>query len=266
MDNNLKLHIVTALDAAGIKATQQQIDGLTNKVSEFNNKSASSVKGFNNSLMKLPGTLGKVAMGVRGIAAAAGPIALIVTVFTEAYEVGKKLHTMLGNLFGDWIPWLKTAEQVQEEQLKKQEEQEKAYAQEVETIKQVAGAQDKLADKKHADVEKHIKDMERETAACLRQAETISGIKDARDDARVLQMERQKFEEQRYYQSIGDDDAAEQVGKIYDIGIKQLQMEREMQENAMQKLKVDETLQDQKLKLKAYQQELGNAQKNLDRA
>ena len=42
MTNNLKLQIITALDNAGIQATKQQINSLTNQVQTANSNISSS--------------------------------------------------------------------------------------------------------------------------------------------------------------------------------------------------------------------------------
>lgn len=123
-----------------------------------------------------------------------------------------------------------------------------------------------MSAKKQDDIQKTIKNIDSETKAYLTQADTISNIKNAGDDARVLMLERMKFEEQRYYQSIGNEDASEQIGNYYDVAIKQLQLENSMKDNAMQQLKANEQLDGQKRKIVEYYKQLEEATENYYKA
>lgn len=141
MDNQLKLSIVTALDAAGLKATQQQIDGIAEKVKKFNDsqsKGQGESDKLNNSLTKLPGTLGKIASGLGGIGKAAGTIGAVIAVFNEARATGEKFREWLGATFGDTLPMLKTFNQQMLEILETEQELTRAYDSELAAVKAVA--------------------------------------------------------------------------------------------------------------------------------
>ena len=83
MDEKLRLAIVTALDNAGIKATQDQIDGLASKLKKVNVEG--KAEKLENALGKLPGKLGGVSKALGGIV---GKLGLVAGAFTTGYELG----------------------------------------------------------------------------------------------------------------------------------------------------------------------------------
>lgn len=94
-DSKLKLSIITALDNAGIKATKEQIDQLSNKLNNLNAKS--NVDGLNKELTKMPGKFGKISEQIGGVGAKLG------TVYAcwKALEGGLKIGQGIFKQFGD---------------------------------------------------------------------------------------------------------------------------------------------------------------------
>ena len=84
-NSTLRMDIVTALDNAGIKATEQQIAGLEKQLNKVNQKS--KLDNLENSLGKLPGNLGKIQGALGGIAAKA---ASVFGAFMMGYDIGTK--------------------------------------------------------------------------------------------------------------------------------------------------------------------------------
>lgn len=84
-NGTLRMDIITALDAAGIKATQQQIDGLTKQIEKVNSKG--NIDKLENALGDMPGKLGKISKALGGVA---GKIGGVIGAFTTGYEIGTK--------------------------------------------------------------------------------------------------------------------------------------------------------------------------------
>lgn len=84
-NSTLKMDIVTALDNAGIKATEQQIAGLEKQLNKVNEKS--KLDKLENSLGKLPGNLGKIQSALGGIAA---KVSSVIGSFVMGYDIGTK--------------------------------------------------------------------------------------------------------------------------------------------------------------------------------
>ena len=76
LDSKLRLQIATVLDNAGIKATEQQIDGLATQIQKINKEAES--KKLENALGNLKGPLGQIGKALKGMPA---QIALIAGAF-----------------------------------------------------------------------------------------------------------------------------------------------------------------------------------------
>lgn len=107
LDSKLRLQIVTALDNAGIKATEDQINGLASKIQNINKEAAD--KKLENAIGGLPGKIGKISKGLGGVA---GQMALVVGAFQTGWEIGTKFFdTVIKGWFGweDAVTKLKKA-------------------------------------------------------------------------------------------------------------------------------------------------------------
>lgn len=88
-DSKLRLQIITALDNAGIKATQDQISKLENQLKNVNAKS--NVDGLNKELTKMPGKFGKISEQLGGVAGKLGTVYAIWKSFTGGLQIGHKV-------------------------------------------------------------------------------------------------------------------------------------------------------------------------------
>lgn len=107
LDSKLRLQIVTALDNAGIKATEDQINGLVSKIDKINKQTSQNK--LENALGDLNGPLGKIGKALTGMP---GQIAAVVGAFTTGYEIGTKFFdTVIRGWFGweDAVTKLKKA-------------------------------------------------------------------------------------------------------------------------------------------------------------
>lgn len=60
-DSKLRLQIITALDAVGLKATKQQIDGIQKSIKGTGNSGVQMGQKLGGALNKLPGLAGDIA-------------------------------------------------------------------------------------------------------------------------------------------------------------------------------------------------------------
>lgn len=224
-DSKLRLSIVTALDSAGLKMTKEQIDAVEQSLNKLNKDNGSSgLDGMSKSALKLHGNLGKVVESLGAVGKAAGAAGLVVAVFKEAYEVGQKMRAWLG----ERIECLQTEEQLLQKSLEYEQQRAEQYNQELDLIKKVAEKKTEIYSKEQVENDKSIKQLDDKTKAYFRQVEAINGLNKNIGNAKAIQLERAKFEDMLAYQNIGENDAAEQIGKAYDVAIQQLKVEDEL--------------------------------------
>ena len=117
-DSKLRMQIVTALDNAGIKATESQLKSLEGQISKINSKT--DVSKLQGALGDMPGKLGKIGKSLGGIG---GQLTLIIGAFTTGYEIGTMFFDkVVKGLFG----WKDPIDQLIEanKKLKKQQDEE----------------------------------------------------------------------------------------------------------------------------------------------
>lgn len=209
-NNKLRLQIVTELDAAGIKATKEQVDQLELGLRRAGSSGAETGQKFGqleNALGKLPGPIGKIGGALGGLA---GQATMVIGAFKLGWDIG------------DWLqehciaPLLGIKDPIEE--LKKEN---KEYEQQMKALKasleEVTAAEMKRMDAASASAEKALKKIDEQTAAYFRQAASLEGLKKAEGNAEMMQLERSKFEDMKAYSDAGYTDAAEQIGKYYDV-------------------------------------------------
>lgn len=96
-DSKLRLQITTALDAAGIKATKDQIDGLEKRLSKTSRAGVDGLDGVEKKIGKLKGPLGQVQEIFGGLAA---KITAVVGAFALGWEIGDKIQGWADKLLG----------------------------------------------------------------------------------------------------------------------------------------------------------------------
>lgn len=86
----LRLQIITALDAAGIKATQDEVDALTRKLDSIGKKNPTEK--LEEKLTKLPGKLGDIVSGMGKFGKALGVVGGIAEAFKQGWEIGSWIN------------------------------------------------------------------------------------------------------------------------------------------------------------------------------
>lgn len=221
VNNKLRLQIVTQLDAAGIKATKEQVDQLELGLRRAGNTGEQAGQKFGaleKALGKMPGPIGKIGSAIGGLG---GSISLIIGALTMGIEIGNKIYEKFVGPLQDWIYGTKELEKA-----------EKAYE---DRMKQMQATLDEnlKAEKERRDAmakssESAIKAIDNETAAYLRQANVITGIKKAQGNAEMMRLEAAKFEEMSAYSRAGNNEAAEQIGRYYDVLIAELDAKQQL--------------------------------------
>jgi len=110
----------------------------------------------------------------------------------------------------------------------------KNYDNELQALKtsldEVVSAEMKRFDASAAAAEKGIKAIDEQTAAYFRQVAALNGLKKAEGNAEMLQLERAKFEDMKAYSDAGSPEAAEQIGKYYDVLEAELAAKQQLEE------------------------------------
>lgn len=231
VNNKLRLQIVTELDAAGIKATKDQVDALElglRRAGHTGEESGEKFGRLEKALGKLPGPLGKIGGAMGGLA---GKATMIIGAFSVGVEIGQKIVDKL------LVP-MGLMRDAQKEIIK----ENKAFAAQQENLMAIAEAAHQAEMKRMAEMEensrKAIKAIDDETQAYMRQATALQGLAKAGDSAEIMQLERMKFEEMRDLSTAGYAEAAEQVGKYYDVAIEELRVKEQLRQFDMESAKM----------------------------
>lgn len=226
MDSKLRLNIVTALDNAGIKATKEEIDGLEKELKKVNQSGQEGFGGLDKSLTGLPGKLGKVTGGLGTLGKAFGTVGAAMAVFKEGFEIGKGIREWLG----ERIEWLQTEEQAAKKLAEEDEERQRGLQQEIELMQMVSNRKMELWSKEQNAIDKTVSKIDEQTKAYFRQVEALKGMQSARNNAEALKLERMKFEDMTAYQAAGYGEAAEQLGKAYDVALEELKVKQQLRD------------------------------------
>jgi len=87
-DSKIRLQIVTALDAAGLTATKEQIDKMENALAKANKSGSDGLTGLEKKLGKIPGPVGKIADVFDGLGGKIGKFGGIASAVIGAFKVG----------------------------------------------------------------------------------------------------------------------------------------------------------------------------------
>ena len=216
VDNKLRLSIVTALDNAGIKATEQQIDGLAKSIQKVN-KEADSTK-MENAIGDLGGKLGKIGKSLSGMPA---KIALIVGAFQTGWEIGTKFFDVV---IKGWFGW--------EDAITKLKKSNRALQKEMlATATSLDAAMSKgeiYQDRQISKIDAAIQRINAQTQAYTRLSKAKSDFDNSGADMETQKLERERFEDMLALQANGEYDRAEQVSKIYDVYRQELEAKKQM--------------------------------------
>lgn len=227
--SDIRLQIVTALDAAGIKATQQQIDRMANSVAASNRKMGSSANDAASAFGRMGGPVGKLTGAFGKLGGTMGKVAGIGGMVAGAFEMGWSVGTKLydGLVF------------IRKELLGIKTESEKiveANKREARAAKEMEAMLDKTAERSR---ELHQIEAERAQDALANiKAEADAWRVAARAkmeyltagmDAEYQRLERERFEDILTMQANGYDGAAiQQIEAVYDVLKAELDIKREM--------------------------------------
>ena len=220
-NSTLRMDIVTALDNAGIKATEQQIAGLEKQLNKVNEKS--KLDKLENSLGKLPGNLGKIQGALGGIAAKA---ASVFGAFMMGYDIGTKFVNDIQMKLpkGWWNEHLFAIETLKKENraIKKWQEEE-IYT----WNKRSMAIQESYGNQRYQ-IDLTIDKINQQVQSYTRLAKAASEYANANSDKDIQQLERERFEDVLQLQSMGEYDAADQANKVYDVMRKELEGKKQI--------------------------------------
>lgn len=266
VNNKLRLDIVTELDAAGIKATKDQVDKLELGLRRSGNSGEDAGKKFGKlekALGSLPGPIGKIGGALGGMA---GQITMVIGVFKLGFELGKKIR----EFWDEWVSGAKEAKEAEEE-LKKQTEELAAF------FEKMASRRIEFIRAQSAETANAIKKIDDQTAAYFRQATSLEGMRKAQGNAEQMLLERSKFEDMRAYVEAGYSEAAEQLGRAYDVAIEELRVKQQLEafDRESVKLAVDREKAEEKVakakervrvaqaKIDEAERDMGNIKRNV---
>lgn len=235
-DAKLRLSIITALDNAGIKATKDQVGQLEKQLSKVNSQNANMDK-LNEKLVKMPGKFGELAEQLGSVGAKIGTIYAAWKTLTGGLKVGNEIFKQFGdgagyslesikngftdlgskakNYFQELITGTSTAKAAAEANKVAIENGNVM----VEAARKSADKQIEAIQEVRNEHQKNIDKIKQETSSYINQAQAVAGLKNAGNNANIVLWESEKSQMMQKYTDQGNLEAAEQVGKAYDLMI-----------------------------------------------
>ena len=227
----IRISITSALNAAGITATKDQINKLGGTLEEFNRKQARVAKETGQSWAQLPGVFGKIQSSVEGVFAKA---LAVVGAFKTGCDIGEWINEkVIRPLFGIKDPI---------EELKRQNRELTAQAQAAakaweESFQKWTAAWESEV----AGVDRVLRKVEQLSRSYLEMQKAKERVIAAGDNAELLKLERDKFTAM----STADSPEVAAAGKKYDIQIAEATAQQKLEqydrnmETAAQQLKTE---------------------------
>lgn len=256
-NKNIKITIKSALDAAGIHATNQQLDTVAKKVDDFNKKTKQGADEASAAWTKLPGPLGKIQSALGGVGATA---MAVIGAFKLGWDIGTWINDKV-------IKPLFNIKDANEELIKQnrrmkaeRDNAQKAWEEQYQEWAKNHDASDRLLDRE-------IKKIDRLTRSYLELQAAKKRSADAGNDARVLALERDKFSRMSKADS---PEVAAAIGKDYDIRIAEAQLKHSLaqfdvdQQNAAKELENErrKKRQDER-RMRMYERQKADLEKQL---
>ena len=220
-DAHIKLKIATVLDAAGLKATEEQLDAMAAKVANTNKKAGVGLDGLEKKIGKLPGAFGKLQDAFGGLA---GQAAAIVGAATMGLEIGSKIRDKLRELIPAFDDLYNANDRLVEsnKKLKKAiEDEEKAFDARLASEKESLDWEMKAADRRIAYINE-------EAQAYLRAAKARDALRSQGDTAEMNKLAWEEMEDVMALQANGEMEAAEQVKAAYAVLREELKLKQEI--------------------------------------
>ncbi len=204
MASEIKIQLATYLKDAGIKATQQQVDRLARNVRGMNRDMQADARRVESALGRLPGVFGKIQSAASG---AFGTALAVAGAFKVGCDIGNWIHErVIAPLFGIKDP----IEELKKENRELQREAENAAAKWEEALtKWAAGWESEVSGAEKA--RQKIEDL---TQAYLKMQAARERIQAAGDNAKLLGMERDKFDAMA---GASSPEEAAALGKYHDV-------------------------------------------------
>lgn len=204
MASEIKIQLATYLKDAGIKATQQQVDRLARNVRDLNRNMQADTARTERALGRLPGAFGKIQSAATG---AFGTALAVVGAFKVGCDIGQWLYDkVLTPLFDLKDP----IEELKKKNRELQREAEKAAAKWEEALTKWAAGWEKEV----SGAEKARQKIEDLTQAYLKMQAARERIQAAGDNAKLLGMERDKFDAMA---GASSPEEAAALGKYHDV-------------------------------------------------
>lgn len=221
-DSKLRLSIITALDNAGLKATEQQLVKLEKQLSSVNSKGKESFYGLDNSMTGLPGKLGKVVGSIGKVGKALGTVGLAIEAFKQGWEIGTWLND---NVI---TPMFKIKDPIAE--LKKEnKELAESHKKTLEGLEARYAREEKLHEKTLANIDAEIEKIKSEKVAYIEAAKAKNNFYNVGLDAETQQLNRLEFEDTMMLEDSGaSEEQIAQLQAIYGIYKKQLEVKKEL--------------------------------------
>lgn len=214
---NIRISISSALNAAGIEATKQQIDAMSGHLQKANAEMRNSAKA-GESWTKLPGVFGKVQGALGGVA---GTALAVVGAFKTGWDIGNWIQQHI------IVPLFKIKDPIEE--LKKANRELRKEAEAAATAwgkSQSAFAARLEADAKAAD--EAVAKIDKLAAAYIRMQNARQAVANAEMDAEELKLQRDKFEDMTALGNEGHPEQAAQIGKYYDVLIEEQRAKKDI--------------------------------------
>ena len=228
MNNNLKLQIITALDNAGIKATKQQINSLTNEVQKANSQMTGSSKNVDKVFRKLGGNVadfagafgklgGSIGIAYAGFQGFIGSFKIADKFFQSFSREGvvsidsiKDGFKNLGHGITEFFTGWDSAQKERNEKLKDMQDGitnglRQAIQKSNDELNNTLSTQQKIT-----------QSINNSTKAYLSQASAIKGLNAAKGDEELIGLEQDKFDHAQLLRDQGNEEGASQIEKYYD--------------------------------------------------
>lgn len=213
----IRISITSALNAAGIEATKQQLDALSRHVKKTNAEMKSGAAA-GASWAKLPGVFGKVQGALGGIA---GTVMSVIGAFKLGCDIGNWIQEKI------IVPLFKIKDPIEElkkanRELKREAEAAaNAWAKSQNTVAAELDAAARAADAAVAKIDKLA-------AAYIRMQDARLAVSNAETDAEQLQLQRDKFDDMTTLAQSGNPEQAAQIGKYYDVLIEESKAKKDI--------------------------------------
>lgn len=221
-DKELRLKISTALDAAGIKATKQQIDGLEQQLGKIKDSGGSAESALNK-LGKLKGQLGPLQDMLGGIGGAIGKIGGVATMAAAAFKAGWDVGTWINDKV--IAPMLKIKD-ANEELIKSNKKRAEEHKKALDAMAKAEEDAEKSQAEAIARIDEQTKHYDALRQATEKAARAKSELANADKDIEIQRLARQRWEDLTTLRDEGDEEGARQAELVYDIMMKQLEAKK----------------------------------------